>query len=154
MRLKSITKNHLNKCTRAYTNYDGSVWALTNVMAIRLPEDYNLRGDIEFLHDKFIPNMLAYDGVHDRLMMDLDRYIEEHWKLSLRDCRDIVLHIRKDDYDCDYAYNSKYVKMFNWHTDARYRINLSTGLMYVRESITDNLMGLVLTIKLEGGAKK
>ena len=155
MRLKSITKNYLIKSTRAYTRYDGSVWAITNTIAIRLPENYNLRGDIKFVGDKFIPDMLAYDQKIDRHMMDLDRYIEEYWMLALRDYRNIELHIRIDDEafaeSFNYGYNSKYVKMFNWRTDARYSINLCTGLMYVTESVIGTLMGIILPIKLKGG---
>ena len=154
MRLKSKTKDYLITNTRAYTRYDGSVWAITNTIAIRLPENYNLRGDIKFTGDNFIPNMLAYDQKSDRHMMDLDRYIEEYWKLALRDYRNIELHIRIDDESFNYGYNSKYVKMFNWHTDARYSINLSTGMMYVTESIVGTLMGIILPIKLKGGVKE
>lgn len=154
MRLKSITKNYLITDTRAYTRYDGSVWAITNTIAIRLPENHNLRGDIKFASDKFIPDLLAYDQKVDRHMMDLDRYIEEYWKLALRDYRNIELHIRIDDESFAYGYNSKYIKMFNWHTDARYSVNLSTGLMYVTESIIGTLMGIILPIKLKGGAEE
>lgn len=155
MRLKSITKDYLITNTRAYTRYDGSVWAVTNTIAIRLPKNYNLKANIKFVGDKFIPDMLAYDQKSDRHMMDLDRYVEEYWKLALRDYRNIELHIRIDDESFAesfaYGYNSKYVKMFNWHTDARYSINICTGLMYVTESIVGTLMGIILPIKLRGG---
>ena len=149
MRLKSITKNYLINSTRAYTRYDGSVWAITNTIAIRLPENYKPNPNLKFLQDKFIPDLLAYDQ-SDRQMMDLDTEVES-WRPILKDYHHVELHIPLGEDVFEYGYNSKYVKMFNWHTDARYSVNLSTGLMYVTESIIGTLMGIILPIKLIGG---
>lgn len=149
MRLKSITKQYLITNTRGYTKYDGSFWAITNVVAIRLPEDYELRGSVRGLNDNFIPNLIEHDQELDSFYMDIDDYINKYWKHALRNHQHIVLHLNDK-----HAYNSKYVKMFNWHTDARYLVNLNSGLMYVKESITDVLMGLILPIKLKGGDQK
>ena len=153
MRLKSITKDYLITNTRVYTRYDGSVWAIANTIAIRLPENYNLRSDIGFISDRIIPDLLAYDQKSDRQMMDLDTEVES-WRPMLKDYHHVELHIPLGEDAFEYAYNSKYVKMFNWHTDARYSVNLSTGLMYVTESIIGTLMGIILPIKLKGGVKK
>lgn len=153
MRLKSITKDYLIINTRAYTRYDESFWAICNPMVIRLPENYKLNPRLKFVSDKFIPDMLAYDQKSDRQMMDLDTEVES-WRPMLKDYHHVELYIPLGEDVFEYSYNSKYVKMFNWHTDARYSVNLSTGLMYVTESIIGTLMGIILPIKLKGGEKE
>lgn len=151
MRLKSITKNYLITATQVYTNYDGSVWAVCNPIAVRLPENYELNTHKKFFNDKFIPNLIASDQKADSFIMDIDDYINGYWRNQLRDYHQVELHLNLDEKSFGYCYYSKYIKMFNWHTDARYEVNLSTGLMYVKESITDTLMGIILPIKLKGG---
>ena len=137
--MKKSTINFIEKKAYAYTSYGGSFWVLCNAVAIRLPSWFTISNEKE-ISDKFIPNMINYD------QNDEFTYITEFVPNTtlLKSRKNVVLKIN-DKFGVD----AKYIRLFDCATYAHFKVNLRTGLIYVYETVSNVLIGLILPVKIK-----
>ena len=140
MRLKSITKDYLIKSTRVYTRYDGSVWVVTDTIAMRLPSDY-VQCDQHMLSSKFIPDLIESSGFYspDSFMMAVDI---ESWRPGLTCKKNTDLPLNDQ-----YKYQSKLVKLFHWRL-MDFTVSLSSGILFLHDIYNGDLCGIILPVKI------
>ena len=136
--MRFIEENAVGVC-----QHDGSTWALCRTVVIRLPSWYPIP-NVRKNSDTFIQKMIDFD------QKDYEAWLTDYTPntVYLKSQKNINLTINDQ-----YSVQAKYIRMFDWRTDARFRVNIKTGLIYVYESVTDTLIGLILPFKKkEGGA--
>lgn len=135
--MKTSTIRFIDEKATGVCQYDGSTWAICPAMAIRLPSWYPIPKVRQYM-DTFIRNTIDYDQEgYDSWLMD---FIPDTAILKSR--KNINLTINSQ-----YSVQAKYVRLFDWRTDARFRVNVRSGMIYVYESVTDMLIGLILPVK-------
>ena len=137
--MKTSTIRFIDEKAQGICQHDGSTWAVCPAMAIRLPSWYQAPKVREY-SNTFIQKTIDYDQKgYDSWLMD---FIPNTAALKSR--KNISLMISNQ-----YSVQAKYIRLFDWRTDARFRVNTRTGLIYVYESVTDILIGIILPIKKE-----
>lgn len=140
MIIKKSTQSYLSKYTRAYAMYDGSAWAVTDTIAMRLPPDYIL-GDQHMLSSKFIPDLLESSGFYSTksFMMAVDI---ESWRPGLTCMKNTDLPLNNQ-----YKYQSKLVKLFHWRL-MNFAVSLSSGILFLHDIYNSDLCGIILPVKI------
>ena len=141
MIVKKSTQNYLSKYTKAYAMYDGSAWAVTDTIAMRLPPDY-VQGDQHMLSSKFIPDLLESSGFYSpkSFMMTVDI---ESWRPGLTCMKNTDLPLNDQ-----YKYQSKLVKLFHWRL-LDFTVSLSSGILFLHDIYTGDMCGIILPVKIK-----
>lgn len=137
--MKKSMINFIETKAVGYTRHDGSLWALCPATAIRLPSWFAV-STVKEMSDKFIQNIIDYD------QKDEYTYITEFVPntTQMKSRKNVILKINDK-----FGAKAEYIRMFDWLADARFRVNLRTGLIYVYKSMEDVLIGLILPVKIK-----
>lgn len=142
--MKQSTIRFIDEKAVGVCQHDGSTWALCPAVAIRLPSWYPIP-NVRKNSDTFIQKMIDFDQKgYDAWLMEYTPNTE-----FLKSQKNINLTINDQ-----YSVQAKYVRLFDWRTDAQFRVNIKTGLIYVYESVTDTLIGLILPVKKKKEVKE
>lgn len=141
--MKKSMINFIEKKAVGYTRHGGSLWALCAATAIRLPSWFTVP-NVKEMSDKFIQNIIDYD------QMDENTHIMEFVPNTtlLKSKKNVVLKIN-DEFGVD----AKYIRLYDWSTYAHFKVNIRTGMIYVYETVSNVLIGLILPVKIKKEAK-
>lgn len=137
--MKKSTIKFIEEKAVGICQHDGSTWALCAAIAIRLPSWFQ-PPNVTKLNDKFIQTMIDFD------LKDLDARLMEYTPSTiwLKSQKNINLYINSQ-----FAVQAKYIRLFDWRTYACFRVNIKTGLIYVYETVSNVLIGLILPVKIK-----
>lgn len=137
--MKKSMINFIETKAIGYTRHGGSLWALCAATAIRLPSWFTV-SNVKEMSDKFIQNMIDYDQKDE--YTHITEFVPNTTQLKSR--KNVILKIN-DKFGVD----AKYIRMFDWATYAHFKVNLRTGLIYVYETVSNVLIGLILSVKIK-----
>ena len=137
--MKKSMINFIENKAIGYTRHGGSLWALCADVAVRLPSWFAV-STVKEMSDKFIQNMIDYDQRgYDVCLME---FIPNMTQLKSR--KNVILTINDV-----FGVKAEYIRMFDWLTDVRFKVNIKTGLIYAYKSMEDVLIGLILPVKIK-----
>ena len=136
--MKKSMINFIETKSIGYTRHDGSLWALCAAVAVRLPSWFTV-SNVKEMSDKFIQNMIDYDQKDE--YTHITEFVPNTTALKSR--KNVILTISDV-----FGVKAEYIRLFDWNTDVYFKVNLSTGLIYVYETVLNVLIGLILPVKI------